>query len=619
MADSRQPITSYWKPVPRFADMLGMSTLHLPRTDRVPATELEQKKFGIPAGLSRYNADAMGIGSILVERGVICDAQLSEAIMEQNRTGERLDHVLVRLGMVRSGDVLEAIGQQFAMPIVDLNTIEVKQDVLKTLPAKLVFKQRCVPIERRNGTLRVATCDPFELTAFDELRLLTGMAIELVLADEQDIRKFIRTHYGVAGDTLDALSDQGDESAHGLPSLGFDGAVADDEVEQAQEASVIKLVNDLLVEAIRERATDVHIEPYEGTLAIRYRVDGVLMQAGVPATVNRFRNAIISRLKIMSNLNIAEKRKPQDGRITLRHKGGEYDLRVSVIPMLFGEGVVLRILNKTTVLFELTELGMDDALLARWDDLISRPHGIVLVTGPTGSGKSTTLYASLNRIVSDEVKAITVEDPVEYHVDGVNQIQVNAQVGLTFATGLRSILRHDPDIIMIGEIRDRETAEAAVQASLTGHLVFSTLHTNDSAGAMTRLLDMGIEPFLVASSVEGVMAQRLVRRVCEHCEERYTPEAKDLPPDFEHDGSALRRGRGCRECRNTGYRGRLGLYELLKMTANVRELVLARAGSGRIAQEAIDSGDLTLLRHAGFDKVREGRTTISEVLRATKV
>ena len=553
----------------------------------------------------------MGIGSILVERGVITDEQLAEAIREQNRTGERLDHVLVRLGMVKSDEVLDAIGQQFAMPIVDLNTIDVEKDTLGLLPAKLVFKQRCVPIERRNGTLRVATCDPFELTAFDELRLLTGMAIELVLADEQDLRKFIRSHYGVAGDTLDALSadDASSIDASEAPS---------DEVEQAQEASVIKLVNDLLFEAIRERATDVHIEPYEDTLSIRYRVDGVLMPAGVPPTVNRFQNAIISRLKIMANLNIAEKRKPQDGRITIRRQGGEYDLRVSVIPMLFGEGVVLRILNKSTVMFDLDELGMDRDLLARWDDLIARPHGILLVTGPTGSGKSTTLYASLNRIVSDEVKAITVEDPVEYHVEGVNQIQVHAQVGLNFAAGLRAILRHDPDIIMIGEIRDKETAEAAVQASLTGHLVFSTLHTNDSAGAVTRLLDMGVEPFLVASSVEGVMAQRLVRRICPSCVSEYTPEPSDLPPDFEYGGGPLKRGTGCRECRNTGYRGRLGIYELFRMTEVTREMVLERTNASRIANAAIKAGDLTLLRHAGFEKVRQGRTTIAEVLRASK-
>jgi len=600
-----------------------MSTPLQPRlwdADKSSMTTLAQGTSEIPRSpvrLHRYN-DTMGIGSILVDRGVISDEQLGEAIKEQNRTGERLDHVLVRLGMVRSSEVLEAIGQQFAMPIVDLNAVDVTPEILRTLPAKLVFKQRCVPIERRNGTLRVATCDPFELTAFDELRLLTGLAIELVLADEQDIRKFIRAHYGVAGDTLDAMAD----SDQAVDTSDLDKS-AQGEIEQAQEASVIKLVNELLLEAIRERATDVHIEPYEDTLAIRYRVDGVLSQAGVPSTVNRFRNAIISRLKIMANMNIAEKRKPQDGRITLRNRGKEYDLRVSVIPMLFGEGVVLRILNKESVLLELGQLGMDADLLTRWDDLISRPHGIILVTGPTGSGKSTTLYASLNRIVSDEVKAITVEDPVEYHVAGVNQIQVHAEVGLTFATGLRSILRHDPDIIMIGEIRDKETAEAAVQASLTGHFVFSTLHTNDAAGAMTRMLDMGVEPFLVASSVEGVMAQRLVRRVCSDCGEPYTPDSNELPPDFQRlfgdAPSSFMRGMGCRECRQTGFRGRLGVYELLSMTDQTREMVMNRVNASRIADAALASGDLSLLRHAGFDKVRKGLTTFSEVIRATKV
>lgn len=542
---------------------------------------------------------------------------------EQARTGERLDQVLVRLGFVNPSQALEAIAQQFAMPIVDLSTVEVREEVLRLLPPKLVFKQRCVPIEQSNGILRVATCDPFDLTAFDELRLLTGLSIELVLADERDLRKFIRAHYGVAGDTLEELA--GEEKT---PDPELTAGADRNEVEQAQEASVIKLVNDLLLEAIRERATDVHIEPYEDRLNIRYRIDGVLTHAGVPPTVNRFRNAIISRLKIMANLNIAEKRKPQDGRITIRHKGQEFDLRVSVIPMLFGEGVVLRILNKNTIMFELEQLGMDGHILRRWDDLINRPHGIVLVTGPTGSGKSTTLYASLQRIVDDEVKAITVEDPVEYHVEGVNQIQVHPEVGLTFASGLRAILRHDPDIIMIGEIRDRETAEAAVQASLTGHLVFSTLHTNDAAGATTRLLDMGVEPFLVASSVEGVMAQRLVRRICSDCKTAYVPEESEIPPDFDAvtggggggSGALLQlyRGNGCRECRGTGYHGRLGIYELLSMTEQTRELVLARANASRIAQAAIESGDLTLLRQAGFEKVKAGETTIAEVLRATK-
>lgn len=571
----------------------------------------------------------MHIGAILIERGVITREQFQRAAEEQQRSGERLDQTLQRLGYINSMQALEAVAEQFALPIVDLNSIEVSDDVLRRLPARLVFKKRCVPIEQRNGTLRIATCDPFDLTAFDELRLLTGLSIELALAEERDIRKFIRVHYGVAGDTLDELA--GDKKTPASTDLAAAAGGADrNEIEQAQEASVIKLVNDLMLEAIRERATDVHIEPYEQTLHIRYRIDGVLAHAGVPPTVNRFRNAIISRLKIMANLNIAEKRKPQDGRITLRHKGQEYDLRVSVIPMLFGEGVVLRILSKHTIMLTLEDLGMDAPLLKRWDELINRPHGILLVTGPTGSGKSTTLYASLQRIVTDEIKAITVEDPVEYHVDGVNQIQIHPEVGLTFASGLRAILRHDPDIIMIGEIRDKETAEAAVQASLTGHLVFSTLHTNDATGATTRLLDMGVEPFLVASSVEGVMAQRLVRRICPDCKSMYTPEPSEIPPDFVTNGAgplpsqgtvesaSFCKGNGCRECRNTGYRGRIGIYELLMMTEEIRELVLTRVNAGQIAQKAVAAGNLTLLREAGFAKTRTGETTIAEVLRATK-
>ncbi|MHC4219943.1 MAG: GspE/PulE family protein, partial [Planctomycetota bacterium] len=437
--------------------------------------------------------------------------------------------------------------------------------------------------------------------------------IELVLADERDIRKFIRTHYGVASDTLDEMAGDAETVEHEA------GTAVADELEQAQEASVIKLVNDLIVEAIRERATDIHIEPYEENLMIRNRIDGVLGHAGVPPSVSRFRNAIISRIKIMANLNIAEKRKPQDGRITLRHKGAEYDLRVSVIPMLFGEGVVLRILNKSAKMFELEELGMTSENLHRWDELIGRPHGILLVTGPTGCGKSTTLYASLKRIISDEIKAITVEDPVEYHLDGVNQIQVKTQVGLTFAAGLRAILRHDPDVLMIGEVRDLETAEAAVQASLTGHLVFSTLHTNDASGALTRLLDMGVEPFLVASSLEGVMAQRLVRLVCPACKVAHVPEPSEVPPDVSLDDAEVFRSTGCRECRNTGYSGRIGIYELLVMNEQTRELVMARANARQIAQAARKAGDLTLLRDAGFEKVRSGESTIAEVLRATKM
>jgi general secretion pathway protein E/type IV pilus assembly protein PilB len=564
----------------------------------------------------------MSIEAILRQQRLLEPSQLERVIEEHRRTGERIDQAAVRLGFLPPRAILQAIAEQFDLPVVDLDEIEPDPVTLRSLPAKLVFKLRCVPIARlgpNERTLRVATSDPFHLHAIDELRLATGMSVDLVLADDGDIAKFIRRHFGVAGDTLDALSGDAREATVDEHTAGFDAGSEDD----AEEASVIKLVNDLLIEAIRERATDVHIEPYEQELHVRYRIDGVLANAGVPPTISRFRNAIVSRLKIMANLNIAEKRRPQDGRITLRHKGTEYDLRVSIIPMLFGEGVVLRVLNKGAVMMGLEQLGMPPDILARWDDLIARPHGILLVTGPTGSGKSTTLYGSLARIVSDDVKAITVEDPVEYHVPGVNQIQVNAGVGLSFAAGLRAILRHDPDIIMIGEIRDQETASAAVQASLTGHLVFSTLHTNDSAGATTRLLDMGVEPFLVASSVEGIMAQRLLRRLCVHCRKSVTSAAADLPSDFLASQKLERppelfEAVGCRECRQTGYRGRVGIYELLTLTERTRELIMHRANASRIAAAALEDGDMTLLRDAAYRAVLSGTTTITEALRATK-
>ncbi|MEI7656959.1 MAG: GspE/PulE family protein [Phycisphaerae bacterium] len=557
----------------------------------------------------------MPIGPTLILRGVINDQQLGQAIAESRSSGERLDRVIVRLGLASRQDVLAAVGEQFHMPVVDLASCIVEPAVLGMLPATLVFRQRCVPISKEGGSLRVATSDPYEIASLDELRLLTGCSIETVLADEEELQKFIRANYGVGGDTLDAMS-QG-QAASQVEAKPVD------ESDQAQEASVIRLVNDLLAEAISERATDVHIEPYEHELAVRYRIDGVLQRANVPATIHRFGAAIVSRLKIMANLNIAEKRKPQDGRITFRHRppqGGaaqEYDLRMSVIPMLFGEGVVLRVLSKTAVLMSLEDLGMPEGVKGKWATLIERPHGIVLVTGPTGSGKSTTLYASLNRIVSDEIKVITVEDPVEYHVRGVNQIQVNTQVGLSFASGLRSILRHDPDVVMIGEIRDKETAETAVQASLTGHLVFSTLHTNDAAGSVTRLLDMGVEPFLVASSLEGVLAQRLVRRICRECGESYEPDPADLPPALGlAPGATLMRGRGCRACRQTGYRGRLGVYELLRLSEATRHMVMERTAAPAIAAAATREDELSTLLQDGFTKVREGKTTLAEVLSA---
>jgi general secretion pathway protein E len=552
----------------------------------------------------------MGIGSILLDQGLIGKDDLDRALARQSQTGERLDRVLIDMGLIEPADVTRAIAEQFDMPIVDLAALDVGSDVLAAVPPQVVFGQHCAPIARNNGTLRIATSDPFELTVFDELRLLTGCNIELVLAEDEDLRTFIRRHYGVGGDTLEAMSRDLQEP------IELDAAEA--EAEQAQEASVVRLVNDLLFGAIESRATDVHIEPYEKELIVRYRVDGVLQRANVPSTINRFASAIISRIKIMATLNIAEKRRPQDGRITVNRAGETYDLRVSVIPMLFGEGVVLRILNKSAVLLALGDLGMPGDVEGCWSELIAQPHGILLVTGPTGSGKSTTLYASLNKLVSDEIKCVTVEDPVEYHVGGVNQIQVNHKVGLDFAAGLRSILRHDPDVIMIGEIRDAETAEAAVQASLTGHLVFSTLHTNDASGAMPRLLDMGVEPYLVASSIEGVLAQRLVRRVCPHCAHPYDPEPADIPPGLDPSGMTFIRGEGCRACLNTGYRGRIGIYELLRVGEEVRELVMQQANATALSRRAAALGHLWDMRADGFGKVAQGVTTTSEVMRAVR-
>lgn len=564
---------------------------------------------------------AVGIATILLERSLVTREQLELALAEHRAGNERLDQVLVRLGMVNPGEVMRAVGEQFHMPVVDLTSIDADADVIASIPPQIVFRQRCVPIEKSPPTfpgglptLRVATSDPFDLTVFDELRLLTNCAIDLVLAEEEDLRDFIRRHYGVGGDTLDEMARSSGADALVEPK---DGATTD--AEQAHDAGVIKLVNDLLLEAIASRATDVHIEPYEGRLVVRYRIDGVLQRAQVPATINQFAPAIVSRIKIMANLNIAEKRRPQDGRITIRAKGEGYDLRVSVIPMLFGEGVVLRVLSKTAAVMSLDDLGMPPGILERWDKLINKPHGILLVTGPTGSGKSTTLYASLNRIVSDEIKAVTIEDPVEYHVAGVNQIQVNHQLGLDFAAGLRAVLRHDPDVILIGEIRDKETAEAAVQASLTGHMVFSTLHTNDAAGAMPRLLDMGVESYLVASTIEGVLAQRLVRRVCKMCTQPVAADPRELPADFasmtDPQTTTLVRGVGCKACFNTGYRGRLGVYELLTLSEHTRELVMKRANAAQIATAALAEGNLAPLRADGYVKTAAGITTIGEVTR----
>jgi general secretion pathway protein E/type IV pilus assembly protein PilB len=556
----------------------------------------------------------MSIVEVLLEKGLIRPEDLDEAMEVRKRDGTRLDLALVQLGRLSEEALLKVVSEELSIPLVDLSTVTVDVETLRSLPAKLVHRKNLIPIARINGALRVATSDPYDLYAFDELRLLTNLEVQPVLAPAEEIRKLIKAHYGVGGDTIDEMMSTDD-----LEGVSDTAEQADNLLEMAQEASVIKLVNEIFLEALDERASDIHIEPYEKDLSVRYRIDGVLQNASVPPSIRRFQSAIISRIKIMSHLNIAEKRLPQDGRISLTLGNRQVDVRVSVIPMLFGEGIVMRLLNKSSVLYTLPQLGMAQDTFKVFEDLIQRPHGILLVTGPTGSGKTTTLYAALQAIVSSEIKVLTVEDPVEYHLAGVNQIQVQPKIGLDFARGLRHILRHDPDVVMIGEIRDLETAEAAIQASLTGHLVLSTLHTNDACSAATRLLDMGIEPYLVTSTLEAAMAQRLVRTICAECKESYEPDRAMLPRDLVLEkGQPLYRGKGCRKCRGTGFHGRAGLFELMVANDPIREKIMARTAASEIVAAAKAAG-MRLLREDGWVKVREGVTTPDEVIRSSKL
>lgn len=534
--------------------------------------------------------------------------------MQARKPNERVEHCLTRLGFITERDYLEIYGEQLSIPVVDLSETAIDTELLKQAPSKVVHRDRVIPIDRHNGTIRVATNNPFNLYAFDELRMLMGAKIETVLATGEEISRVIKQHYGVGGHTVESMI--GERDMEIVSEVDPDNA---DLIEQAQEATVVKLVNEILLEAIRDRASDVHIEPYENDLKIRYRIDGVLHTTNVPPEIRRFHAAIVSRIKILSNLNIAEKRLPQDGGFKIKAQNRDIDLRVSIIPTAFGSAVVMRILDKQSVLLSLDQLGLMDEALDGVKRLISQPYGIILVTGPTGSGKTTTLYAALNTIKSDDIKILTVEDPIEYYLDGIQQVQIKPHIGLTFASGLRAFLRHDPDVILVGEIRDLETAEVAINASLTGHLVFSTLHTNDAVTATTRLLDMGVEPFLVSSAISGVLAQRLVRKICRHCREEYVPEALEIPPDFKlKAGQKISRGKGCRECRNSGYRGRMGIYELLLINDELRDMIVHRRSAGDMLRLARGKG-LKLMREDGWKKVVMGLTTIEEVIRTTKV
>ena len=555
----------------------------------------------------------MSLGEILVERGLISRSQLDQG-ESARKPSERIEHCLARLGLLNERDYLEIYSEQLSIPLIDLSTVKIDPELLNDMPSKVVHRDRVIPIDRRNGTIRVATNNPFNLYAFDELRMLMGAKIETVLATGEEISRVIKEQFGVGGHTVEAMI--GDSGLEVVSEVDQENA---DLIEQAQEATVVKLVNEILLEAIRDRASDIHIEPYENDLKIRYRVDGVLHTTNVPPEIRRFQAAIISRIKILSNLNIAEKRLPQDGGFKIKAQNRDIDLRVSIIPTAFGGAVVMRILDKQSALMSLDRLGLTGQALDGVTELIAQPYGIILVTGPTGSGKTTTLYAALNAIRNDRIKILTIEDPIEYYLDGIQQVQVKPRIGLTFASALRSFLRHDPDVILVGEIRDIETAEVAINASLTGHLVFSTLHTNDAATSTTRLLDMGVEPFLVSSAISGVLAQRLVRKICSGCREEYEPDPADFPPDFQIEaGQTLWRGTGCRDCRHSGYRGRLGIFELLMIDDDIRELIIQRKSAGEISDLA-RTKDLKPMRTDGWAKVLKGITTVDEIVRVTKV
>ena len=557
----------------------------------------------------------------LARRGLIAADDRNRAEAAVAAAPDKPAHfTLLEKGFIKEEPLYDMLADEFGMTFVDLTTATIDSQALVGMPQKLVHRRNILPIARQNGTLVVATGDPYDAYALDELSTLTGLTVQPVLGSPREISRLIKQHFGVGGDTVAALA--AEATAKDDLELLEDIEADDSELaKQASEASVVKLVNQILVEAANERASDIHIEQEETGIKVRYRIDGLLQEQRLPPEINRFQAAIVSRLKIRARLNIAEKRLPQDGRIKMKVQGREVDVRVSIIPMSHGEGIVMRLLDKGRMVFNLKNIGMYGETDRVFRQLIDRPHGIVIVTGPTGSGKSTTLYSALNEVKDETVKIITVEDPVEYQQAGICQIQTHAKIGLTFSAALRSILRHDPDIILIGEMRDKETSEAAIQASLTGHLVFSTLHTNDAPSAFTRLIDMGVEPFLVASTVEGIMAQRLVRTCCPDCKTEYAPDPADLPVDFPKtmlDGTplTLAKGTGCRSCRQSGYRGRTGIHELLVNTDLIRDLVVQRVNSSVIRLEALKNGMRTL-RQDGWGKTLMGRTTFDEVARVT--
>jgi type IV pilus assembly protein PilB len=558
---------------------------------------------------------ATKIGEMLLKGNLITPEQLRNALATQKKTKERVGTVLVKSGFIKEPELLAFLGRQFNVPVVELGKYEINAEVVRLLPEEMVQKHLALPINRVGAKLIVAVADPSNMAIIDAIGFKTGYAVELVLASEKDITSAINKFFDQSLEFKEIISEL-DEDLEVVREEDVEGPDQDSRID---DAPVVKLANFVLTDAIKRRASDIHIEPYEKEFRIRYRVDGVLYEVMRPPL--KLRNALSSRLKIMSSLDIAERRLPQDGRIKLKvGKGREMDFRVSVLPTIYGEKIVLRLLDKASLELDMTKLGFEVEALKDFQEAIHRPFGMILVTGPTGSGKTTTLYSALADLNKTTDNISTAEDPVEYNFAGINQVQIKEEIGLTFAASLRSFLRQDPDIIMVGEIRDYETAEIGVKAALTGHLVLSTLHTNDAPSTVTRLLNMGIEPFLVSSSLNLILAQRLARRICAHCKEEMKIPAKALvdagmKPERVKNAHPSR-GKGCDECNGTGFRGRVALYEVMPVKEDLKDLILRGGSALDVKREAIRLGMKTL-RQSGLSKIEEGVTTLEEVLRVT--
>ena len=558
------------------------------------------------------------LGALLINANLISEDQLQKALTKQKKDGGRLGSSLVHMGYIKEDRLIAFLSHQYGIPSVDVAKFEIDREVIKLIPSEVAQKYMIIPLNRTGSTLTIAMVDPSNVFAIDDVKFMTGYNVEPVVSSEAAIKDAINRYYDSADMLQTVMQDIQEDVSIDIIEDTIDDIDVGDIKQAVEEAPVVKLVNLILAEAIKKGASDIHIEPYEKDFRVRYRIDGVLYEVMAPP--KRLKDALTSRLKIMAELDIAERRLPQDGRIKLKMKGKEVDLRVSSLPTLFGEKVVMRILDKSNLMLDMTKLGFEAEELKKLTKAILAPYGMVLVTGPTGSGKSTTLYSALGQINKPEINIMTAEDPVEYNLFGINQVQMKEVIGLNFAAALRSFLRQDPDVIMVGEIRDYETAEIGVKAALTGHLVLSTLHTNDAPGTINRLLNMGIEPFLVASSVILIMAQRLARKVCSECKQPVeVPEKTLIDIGLTPKQAAevtIYQGVGCPTCNNTGYKGRLGLYEIMPIDEHIRELILEGASAAEIKQAAIENGMMSL-RMAGLNKLMSGVTTIDEILRVT--